>query len=138
MNSNDCIFCKIVSGDIPSQRVYEDADTIAFLDIRPVNVGHTLVIPKAHFANMLETPDEVLHTLTDVSKKIAPGILKAVGSDAMNWSTNNGRAAGQLVFHMHFHLIPRFPADGHKMWQGSDDHQDFAALAKKIREELGS
>ena len=135
---SDCIFCKIVSGDIPSQRVYEDDDTIAFLDIRPVNDGHTLIIPKAHFDNMISTPEPVLHRLIDVSKKVAPGILKAVGSDAMNFSTNNGRAAGQLVFHMHFHLIPRFPADGHAMWQGSDEHQDFAALAKKIRDAIGA
>ncbi|TAK03564.1 HIT family protein [Patescibacteria group bacterium] len=134
---NNCVFCKIVTGDIPSHKVYEDADTLAFLDIHPVNAGHTLVIPKAHFENFAQTPKETAATLLHLSQRLAPGILKAVGADAFNLSTNNGRAAGQLVFHTHFHLIPRFPADGHKMWQGSDEHQDFAAMALKIKECVG-
>ena len=133
----DCIFCKIIMGFIPSHKLYEDDDVLAFLDIHPVNAGHALIIPKAHHENFATTPLEVVDKLVAVSQRLAPGILKAVGSDAFNLSTNNGRAAGQIIGHVHFHLIPRFPADGHKMWQGSDEFQDFAAVAGKIKEGLG-
>lgn len=131
---SDCVFCKIVAGDIPSHKVYEDGATLAFMDIHPVNAGHLLIVPKAHFPNFLETPGETVAALMDLSRRLAPAALKAVGADAFNLSTNNGRAAGQLVFHVHFHLIPRFPADGHQMWRGSDEHQDFGKVAEKIRE----
>lgn len=132
----DCVFCKIVMGFIPSHKVYEDADALAFLDIHPVNAGHTLLIPKAHYDAFAQTPLDTVNMLMAVAQRVAPGVLKAVGAEAFNFSTNNGRAAGQLIGHVHFHLIPRFPADGHKMWQGSDEHQDFAAVAAKVREAL--
>lgn len=134
----DCVFCKILQGDIPSHVVYENDQVRAFLDIQPVNVGHTLIIPKTHYASFAETPAEIVHALTDAAQQIAPGILKAVRADAFNFSTNNGRAAGQIVFHTHMHLIPRFPADGHEMWHGSDVHQDLAAVAKTIRDSISA
>ena len=133
----DCIFCKIVMGFIPSHKIYEDDDVLAFLDIHPVNAGHCLIIPKAHHDTFAQTPLDVVNKLIAASQRLAPGILKAVGADAFNFSTNNGRAAGQLIAHTHFHLIPRFPTDGHKMWHGSDEHQDFAAVAAKIKEAIG-
>ncbi|OGL66347.1 hypothetical protein A2856_01465 [Candidatus Uhrbacteria bacterium RIFCSPHIGHO2_01_FULL_63_20] len=134
---SDCVFCKIISGDIPSHKLYEDDVTLAFLDIHPVNAGHVLIVPKAHFENFAQTPKETVAALMDLSQRLAPAVLKAVGADAFNLSTNNGRAAGQLIAHTHFHLIPRFPTDGHKMWHGSDEHQDFAAVALKIKECVG-
>lgn len=130
---SDCIFCKIIAGEIPSHKIHEDDTLLAFLDIHPVNPGHTLIITKAHHANFLETPKELVSAITELGQRLAPAILKTVGADAFNFSTNNGRAAGQLIGHTHFHLIPRFPTDGHKMWHGKDEHQDFAAVAEKIR-----
>lgn len=133
---SDCIFCKIIAGDIPAIKIHEDETCIAFLDIHPVNPGHALIVPREHHMNFLETPRELVAAIMELGQKLAPAILKAVGSDSFNFSTNNGRAAGQLIAHTHFHLIPRFPADGHKMWHGSDEHQDFAAMAVKIRAAL--
>lgn len=137
MIMDDCLFCKIVSGDLPGQKIYENVRVVAFLDIHPVNPGHTLVVPKAHADNYLSTPEEDLAAMSAVVKKIAPAIIKAVGADACNIQVNNGRAAGQVVFHTHQHIIPRFTTDDLRNWPGTDEHQDFEAIGKKIREEIG-
>lgn len=135
--TTDCIFCKILDGSIPSQKIYETDDVLVFLDIRPLNPGHCLLIPKRHAENLLETSEQDIASIMAVVKKIAPLILKVVGSDAFNLSSNCGRAAGQIVFHTHFHLIPRLPADGYKHWQRQDDlHDDLPAMAEKIRKAL--
>lgn len=120
----DCIFCKIAAGEIPSHKVYEDEAALAFLDIHPINPGHTLVIPKAHHQDLLDTPPELLAHLMQVIVKIAPGIVKAVGAEAFNLGVNNGAAAGQIIFHTHFHIMPRFDSDGHKLWPGKDLGQE--------------
>ncbi len=134
---DDCIFCKIASGQVPGQTIYEDDDVLAFLDIRPLNPGHTLIIPKRHSDNLLQASEAEAEKIVGVAKKIAPGILKAVGADSFNFTTNCGRAAGQIVFHTHFHLIPRVPADGYRLWSREDDkHDDLASVAEKIRKEL--
>jgi histidine triad (HIT) family protein len=134
---DDCLFCKIVAGALPSQNVYEDANVLAFLDIHPVNPGHTLIVPKAHSAGCADIPEEDLTNVMKAAKRIAPGILKTVGADSFNLTTNCGRAAGQIIFHTHFHLIPRFPTDGYKHWRrDTDEHQDLASVAEKIRREL--
>lgn len=132
---DDCLFCKIISGDMPSQTVHEDDETLAFLDIHPLNPGHTLVISKAHSENFLKATTEEMQAVIRSAKDIAPAILKAVGAEACNVTTNAGRAAGQIVNHTHFHIIPRFAADGYEPWARSDDsHDDLASVAEKIRE----
>ena len=131
---SDCIFCKIISGELPSHRVYEDDIVLAFLDINPVNPGHTLVIPKQHFADLSDLPEAIAHAMLSVVQKIAPSILSAVESGGYNLGVNNGVAAGQVVFHSHFHIMPRFENDGHALWKGKDMGQDnLRDLAEKIR-----
>ncbi|MEA3378153.1 MAG: HIT family protein [Nanoarchaeota archaeon] len=101
----DCIFCKIANGIIPSSKVYEDEDIFAFLDIAPLNKGHTLVIPKKHFNEIYQMPDNLLGKLFSVVKKIACALKQ--DNDGVNILQNNGKAAGQVVGHVHVHLIPR-------------------------------
>ncbi|KKS53575.1 MAG: Histidine triad (HIT) protein, partial [Candidatus Magasanikbacteria bacterium GW2011_GWA2_42_32] len=113
---NDCIFCKIIKGELPCVKVYEDSEIMAFLDIHPVNFGHTLVVPKAHYVNVMDTPADLLSKLMTVVKKIAPAISKATGTDSFNLGVNNGSPAGQVIFHTHFHVMPRYDGDGYKMW----------------------
>ncbi len=112
----DCVFCKIIKGELPCVKVYEDEKIFAFLDINPVNQGHTLVVPKEHYLNMLDTPLEVLAEVIRAIKKIAPAVLKGSGAEAFNLGVNNGAAAGQAIGHIHFHIIPRFAGDGYTLW----------------------
>lgn len=134
---NDCLFCKIIAGEIPSEKVYEDENSFAFLDIKPINLGHTLLVPKKHFANLYEMPDEVLAELAPTIKKLGIAIKKAVSADGINIGMNNDPAAGQLVFHAHIHIMPRFTNDGHKHWHGKP-YQDgeIDKVAEKIKKVL--
>ena len=116
---NDCLFCKIVKGEVPSQKIYEDEDTFAFLDIHPINRGHTLVIPKTHHENMFAAPEEVFTKLMATVHLLAPKVKQAVGAEGINIGINNEAAAGQLVFHIHVHIIPRWSDDGHAQWHGN-------------------
>ncbi len=135
--NNECIFCKIIKGEIPSYKVYEDDKVLAFLDISPVNPGHTLLIPKEHYENTLETPVEILQHMTEVVKKIVPGILKAVDADSWNLGVNNGATAGQVVFHTHWHIMPRFANDGHGLWKGKEYEEGKAEkIINKIKANL--
>jgi histidine triad (HIT) family protein len=132
----DCIFCKIIAGQIPSSKIYEDEDTLAFMDIGPIVKGHILVIPKRHYAHLLETPDEVLAKLIKVVQKIAGAQKRALRADGVNIMQSNGRAAGQVVDHIHFHIIPRFNTDGHHWnWRAQKyaDSKEMQALAEKIK-----
>lgn len=113
---DDCIFCKIIAGKVPAHKVYENDKIFAFLDISPVNPGHTLVVPRAHHTDLLETPDDVLSDMITRTKKIAAAIVKAVKADGFNIGVNTKPAAGQAVFHTHLHIIPRFSGDGLKHW----------------------
>lgn len=134
---SETIFSKIIQKEIPSDIIYEDDVVVAFLDIHPVNPGHTLIVPKEYSENMLQTSDEILSHIICVAKKIAPTILDVVGSTGYNFTTNNGLDAGQIVMHMHFHLIPRFAEDGHKMWGHRDaTTEELHILAQKIKEKL--
>lgn len=134
---NDCLFCKIVKGEIPSERIYEDELTYAFLDITPVNPGHTLVVPKSHSLNILDAAERDVCAVMATIHKIAPKILKAVGAEAFNLGVNNGSAAGQVVPHLHFHIMPRFSDDGHCLWSGKHiGSGELAEIADKIRKEL--
>jgi len=115
----DCIFCKIVRGKIPADAVYEDENCLAFLDITPVNPGHTLLVPKEHYENLYDLPDELLKQLAPIIKKIAIAVKKGVNAEGINIGMNNERPAGQLVSHAHFHIMPRFSNDGYQHWRGA-------------------
>lgn len=106
--NQDCIFCKIVSGEIHSTKVYEDEKCLAFMDINPVSKGHVLVIPKDHYDPITETPDDILHNLISVAKKIFCAQKKVLNADGANITQANGEVAGQIIWHIHFHVIPRF------------------------------
>jgi histidine triad (HIT) family protein len=114
----DCIFCKIVKGEIPCTKLFENKDAMAFLDIMPVNKGHALVIPKNHFENIEDMPEEVLSEVMKAVKKVAPAVRKGVQAEGFNVQMNNGAVAGQVVFHAHLHIVPRFDNDGLKLWSG--------------------
>ena len=108
----DCIFCKIAAGEIPSATLYEDEDFRVILDLGPASRGHALILPKAHYANLYEIPDELAAKAMVLAKKIASAGTKALRCDGYNIVQNNGEAAGQTVFHFHTHLIPRYTGDG--------------------------
>ncbi len=107
----DCIFCKIVEGKIPSAKVYEDKHVISFLDIMPANKGHCLVVPKKHYETLLDIPEEDLVNLIKAVKKITKALSLSIGNGSYNIIMNNGKIAGQLVAHAHIHIIPRFKGD---------------------------
>ena len=112
MNVDDCVFCKMVAGQIPVTKIYEDEVVLSFLDIGPLSDGHTLVIPKKHFERLHECPAELLGRVGSCLGKIAKAVAAAMNSDGYNVLCNNGRSAGQLVEHLHFHIIPRNTGDG--------------------------
>ena len=108
----DCIFCKIVAGDLSSQKVFENKDVVAFLDIRPLSSGHTLVVPKEHYTDLLSTPPDVLCKLTAAIPGISAAVVRATGAEGFNLLQSNDECAGQVVPHVHFHVIPRKSNDG--------------------------
>lgn len=135
----DCIFCKIIKGDIPCEKVYEDSKVLAFLDISPINKGHTLVIPKKHCTNLLDMPDDDLKHIAVVLKKVANAVKQAVGADGINLDMNNGSTTGQFVMHAHFHIIPRFSNDGLEAWpRGKYGNGEISKYADKIKSSLKS
>lgn len=109
----DCIFCKIVAGELPSTKVYENNDFLAFMDIQPINKGHVLVIPKTHSKLVSEMDEETTGKLMSIGKQISVAIRKSkIACEAITFLTADGEAAGQEVFHVHLHIIPRFKGDG--------------------------
>jgi histidine triad (HIT) family protein len=134
---SDCIFCKIVAGEIPATTVYEDDETLVFMDIGPIIKGHALVIPKKHYDPVTETPDDVLARLHVVAKKVAKAQMNGFHADGVNIMQNNGKEAGQEVEHIHIHVIPRFKGDGHHWNWNTRKYEDFGEmneLAEKMRE----
>ena len=138
LGTEDCIFCSIVSGIIPCSKIYEDDAVLAFLDIGPVSDGHTLVIPKSHFEKLHDCPSEILGRVSDCIGKIADAVVSAMGAEAYNVLCNNGLAAGQLVQHVHFHVIPRNSGDGvFDRWPAYEYQQgEIGKIAKKICEKI--
>jgi len=129
----DCVFCKIVSGEIPTNKVYEDKEFLAFLDIKPINKGHTLIIPKKHCKNLLDFPKAEETDLIEFIKKVATAVVKATNADGFNLGMNNGKAAGQVIHHAHFHIIPRFNNDGLHSWPNKDiSKEELEQMQKKI------
>jgi histidine triad (HIT) family protein len=135
---NTELFKKIIAGEIPCEKVYEDDHTFAFLDITPVNAGHTLVIPKIWSEGLLDTDPEILAHVIKTVQKIARAVKEATGAKGINLHQNNGEAAGQKVFHLHFHVIPRHDEDGYELWHGtSEDPQKLKEMGEKLRNALG-
>jgi len=133
------IFEKIINREIPASIIYEDEDTLAFMDIGPVIKGHALVIPKTCYDSITETPPDVLSKLMLVCKRIAAAQIKGLGADGINIIQNNGQSAGQVVPHIHFHVIPRFKDDGHRWnWDAKkyESSAEIQKIAAKIREGL--
>jgi len=115
---DSCIFCKILKGQIPSAKIYEDEKVYAFLDIMPVNPGHTLVIPKRHVKDFSEMSKQDMIDVFTAAQKVAKMVVEGVGAEGFNLGMNNGQAAGQAVFHAHLHIMPRFSNDGRRLWKG--------------------
>lgn len=133
----DCIFCKIVAGEIPADKIYEDQNVMAFMDIRPVSKGHVLVVPKNHSQDILEVNETDLHNTIVAARRISEAVVKATAADGFTISTNRGEVAGQTVFHLHFHIIPRYRKDGLAPWPHQESESTTrAALGAKIKENL--
>ena len=126
----DCIFCKIIAGEIPSSKLYEDDQVIAFLDISQVTPGHTLVVPKQHFRNLLEMDADSTSQLFARVPDIARKVMKATGAKGMNILNNNEEIAGQTVFHTHVHLAPRYDETDGLQISFEAHEPDFPALAQ--------
>lgn len=134
---SDCIFCKIVSGEIPAYKVYEDKNFLAFLDRQPRNEGHTLVVPKNHSSDLLHANASDLEGLLPVVAKVAPAILSATHSQAFNIGINTGKESGQVVFHTHIHIIPRKSNDNaFSRDYLSPSPEEFERMAKKITQNM--
>lgn len=132
--SDSCIFCKIVRKEAPASVVYEDDKVIAFMSIQPINIGHTLVVPKKHYENIYEIPEDEIAYLYRIVKKLAHAVQKAVNADGIRIIQNNGATAGQVIFHMHVHIIP---ATKDRPWRHHIGNRPVDALkedAKKIRQ----
>jgi histidine triad (HIT) family protein len=138
MNVSDCIFCKMVGGQIPVTKIYEDEVVLSFLDIGPISDGHTLVIPKQHFEKLHDCPPQLLGEVALRLGKVALAVTAAMRSDGYNLLCNNGRAAGQLVGHLHFHIVPRRAGDGvFDRWPSYKYQQgEIEAIAAEIRKNL--
>ncbi len=137
--ADDCLFCQIAQKKIPSSIVYEDENFIAFLDIHPANKGHTLVIPKNHVPDLNDLKEEVAKELFSTVQRIANGVQKATNADAFNIIQNNGTAAGQVVPHVHIHVIPRFEKDGLSLGvfrQGKYEGNEIVSIANSIKTKI--
>ena len=138
--ATDCVFCRIVRGEIPSVKLYEDSEVLAFMDISPIVKGHALVIPKAHYDPLTALPPALLGRVMAAVQRIAAAQTAALKADGVNLFQANGAAAGQVVPHVHFHVIPRFNNDGHRWnWTSGryDRTEDMDAWAARIRAVLG-
>lgn len=136
--STDCIFCKIIAGEIPCHKVYEDEHILSFLDIGPLSEGHTLVIPKHHCVTLDEIPAEQMAAVGRLLPKLGPAVADAVGAAGWNVLQNNGKVAGQVVMHVHFHIIPRNENDGlgYRWPAGELDHSKAPKLLEAILERI--
>jgi histidine triad (HIT) family protein len=134
----ECIFCKILDGDIPAYKLYEDEHTFAFMDINPLNDGHALIIPKDHHPTIYDTPTDLLSPLMETTQRIARAVQNSIAPDGINILQANGHGAAQSVFHVHFHVLPRKNGDDAKLnWDlrpGDMDH--ISDLAQQIRDAI--
>lgn len=132
--SDDCIFCRIIEGETPSHRVYEDENAVAFLDAEPVSKGHTLVVPKEHVETIFEAGG--MDYMWDAIVKVANAVRDAFNADAVNIDQNNGEKAGQEVFHMHFHVTPRYTGEEIELSYDRSELENGEEVAESIRGEI--
>ena len=139
MKKEDCIFCKIANGEIPSKTLYEDDDFRVILDLAPATKGHALILPKEHAANLYELPEELAGKVLGVAKKVATKMQEKLQCDGLNLVQNNGEVAGQTMFHFHMHLIPRYKDMDNtnllKCMPGEADAEEIKALAEALKVE---
>lgn len=136
MKDANCIFCKIAKGEIPSKTLYEDERFRVILDLGPATKGHALILPKAHYANLYELPEELAGEAMKLAKKMAAKMTEKLKCEGFNLIQNNGDMAGQTVFHFHMHMIPRYQADGQKIgWKPMEVTQD--ELEEVMKEIVG-
>ena len=135
---NDCVFCKIAKGEIPSTKLFENDKVLSFLDIMPAAKGHALVIPKGHYRTVLDVPSEELKEIAAALQKVGAAVMKATKAQGFNIHQSNEKAAGQVIPHAHFHIIPRFENDELDFaWKpGQQDKAELEKYAKKIKENL--
>ena len=138
MKKEDCIFCKIANGEIPSKTLYEDERFRVILDMGPAAKGHALVLPKEHFANLYELPEDWCRDAFALAKRMAGQMTKSLSCDGFNLVQNNGEVAGQTVFHFHVHVIPRYEGGPEMVaWKpGKADPEELAAVSSSIQKEL--
>lgn len=136
MTDNNCIFCKIANGEIPSKTLYEDEEFRVILDLAPATKGHALILPKSHYKNLYELPEETAGKAMKLAKKMAVAMTERLGCDGFNVVQNNNEVAGQTVFHFHMHLIPRYENDNQKIaWNPTEMAQDeLEAVKNQITE----
>jgi histidine triad (HIT) family protein len=133
--STNCVFCKIVAGELPCTKVYEDADVLAFMDIGPVIKGHTLVVPKLHVDPLTKAHVDLLAKIMKVVQKIVHAQMNGLKADGVNVLNANGAAAGQVVPHLHFHVVPRFKTDGHQ-WNWAAKKYESLEEMRKFADEI--
>ncbi len=136
MKNDNCIFCKIANGEIPSKTLYEDEKYRVILDLGPAAKGHALILPKDHYANLYELPEEACGDVMKLAKKMAKHMTEKLHCDGFNLVQNNGECAGQTVFHFHMHLIPRYKEDGQNInWKpGNPSSEELEEVRKEICE----
>lgn len=136
MKKDNCIFCKIANGEIPSNTVYEDKNFRVILDLGPATRGHALLIPKEHADNLHELPEELAAEVLPAAKKVAAAMRKKLQCDGLNLVQNNGETAGQTVMHFHLHMIPRYENDGQQInWTpGKPSQEELEATMKQLVE----
>ncbi|SEW38609.1 HIT family protein [[Clostridium] fimetarium] len=135
MRKDDCIFCRLANGDIPTNALYEDDIVKAIFDLSPASMGHIIILPKEHFDNLYSIDEETAAHVFKVATRLAKAIKEALNCDGMNILQNNGEIAGQTVFHFHMHIIPRYLGDNVKFsWnQGKISEDEIKDLKKKIQ-----
>lgn len=137
MKDSNCIFCKISGGEIPSKTIYEDGEFRVILDISPATKGHALILPKEHYANIYEMPEETAARVMILARKLAVHMKETLKCDGLNIVQNNGEAAGQTVFHFHMHLIPRYKQDGNEdklCWKHLElSEEELQAIHQKLK-----
>lgn len=137
MKDDNCIFCKLANGVFPTNTIYEDEEFRVILDLEPATKGHALILPKDHYKNLYELPDETAAKVMKLAKKMAIHMTDKLQADGFNLVQNNNEVAGQTVFHFHMHLIPRYNDDGQKIdWNKSEPSaEELVAIREKITEE---
>ncbi len=134
MKDETCIFCKIANGEIPSKSIYEDEEFRVILDLGPATKGHALILPKNHYADLFELPEEIAEKVMVLAKKLGSRMVDKLHADGLNLVQNNGETAGQTVFHFHMHLIPRYKDDNQKIgWvPGKPGEEELEETQKQI------